>query len=298
MFIAGPGILSQSWQLLKKHERAFNMKYLFDEWNNLKEKLEQSRIFLFLDYDGTLTSIVDTPEQAIIPKNTKEILKALSENNQCRVAIISGRALDDIKARVGLDGLVYVGNHGLEIYDDKLSFRWMMPPHFKETITEIKNRLKEVFAKTEGVLIEDKEFTLSLHYRMVHVEDAVIKSMFDKVINPYQAKGEITIMAGKKVFEVRPAKGGRKGKIVMGLFLRERLATNDMNIIPIYIGDDVTDEDAFKEMVNKKGVTIRVGKNDASLAHYYVNDAEEVTKLLEMILKLKKGTSNVDTRKS
>jgi alpha,alpha-trehalase len=265
------------------------MKYLFDEWNNLKEKLEQSRIFLFLDYDGTLTSIVDTPEQAILPKNTKEILKALSENNQCRVAIISGRALDDIKARVSLDGLVYVGNHGLEIYDSKLCFRWMMPPHFKETLTEIKNRLKEVFAKIEGVFIEDKEFTLSLHYRMAHVEDAVIKSMFDKVLSPYQSKGEIAIVAGKKVFEIRPPKIGRKGKIAANLLVRERLAANYANILPIYIGDDETDEDAFKEMVHRKGVAIRVGEDNTSLAHYYLNDTEEVTKLLEMILELKKG---------
>jgi len=265
------------------------MKYLFDEWNVLKEKLEQSRIYLFLDYDGTLTPIVDTPEQAILPKNTKEILNALSENNQCRVAIISGRALDDIRKRVGLDGLVYVGNHGLEICDGKLSFRWMMPPHFKETLTEIKNRLKEVFAKIGGVFIEDKEFALSLHYRMAHVEDAVIKSMFDKALNPYQAKGEIAIMAGKKVFEIRPSRIGRKGKIVASLFVKERLATNLANILPIYIGDDETDEDAFKEMVHRKGVAIRVGEDNASLAHYYLNDTEEVTKLLEMILNLKKG---------
>lgn len=274
------------------------MKYLFDEWNNLKEKLGQNRIFLFLDYDGTLTPIVDTPEQAIIPKNTKEILKALSENNQCRVAIISGRALGDIRKRVGLDGLIYVGNHGLEIYDDKLSFRWMMPQSFKEALTEIKNRLKEVFAKIDGVFIEDKEFTLSLHYRMVHVEDAVIKSMFDEVLNPYQDKREIAVVAGKKVFEVRPAKEGRKSKIATNLLVRERLASNFANILPIYIGDDETDEDAFKEMINKNGVTIRVGEDNASLAHYYLNNTEEVTKLLEMILNLKKGASNVDIGKS
>lgn len=298
MFIAGLGISSQSWSLLKKHKHTFSMKYFFDEWNTLKKRIEQNHIFLFLDYDGTLTPIVDTPEQAVVPKKTKEILKALSENNQCRAAIISGRALDDIRKRVGLDGLVYVGNHGLEIYDSKLRFRWMMPLHFKKTLTEIKNKLNEIFAKIEGVFIEDKEFTLSLHYRMVHVEDAVIKSMFIKALNPYQALGEIAIMAGKKVLEVRPAKEGRKGKAVIGIFLRERLSTNDTNIIPIYIGDDETDEDAFKETNNKNGMTIRVGESRETAAHYYVNDTEEIVKLLEMILKMKKGISNVDIRKS
>ena len=297
MFIAGPGILSQSWQLLKRHEHTFIMKYLFDEWNNLRERLEQSRIFLFLDYDGTLTPIVDTPEQAVLPKNTKGILKSLSENNQCRVAIISGRALDDIRKRVGLDGLIYVGNHGLEIYDDKLCFRWMMPQQFKETLAEIKNKLSEGFAKIEGVFTEDKEFTLSFHYRGAHIEEVVVKDMFGKILTPYQAKGEIAVAAGKKVFEIRPIKEGRKGKIAAGLLLRERLTSKDQDILPIYIGDDETDEDAFKGINDKKGITVRVGEDQKSQAHYYVNNTDEVAKFLETITSLKKGASSIDGEK-
>lgn len=274
------------------------MRYFFDEWNNLKEKLEKSRIFLFLDYDGTLTPIVDTPDQAVISEDIKEILKALSENNLCRITIISGRALDDIRGRVGLDSLGYVGNHGLEIYESQHSLRWMMPPRFKETLDEIKNKLKEVFAEIQGIFIEDKTFAISLHYRMAHVDDAAIKRIFDNVINPYQIKGDISMMSGKKVFEIRPPNVASKGKIALNLFVKERLAANLANIIPIYIGDDETDEDAFKELIRKNGVTIRVGQSNASLADYYLNDTEEVTKLLKMILELKKGHSNVNTGKS
>jgi len=78
------------------------------------------------------------------------------------------------------------------------------------------------------------------------------------------------------------------------LKVREHLVANFAHILPVYIGDDEMDEDAFKEMVHRKGVTIRVGEDNASLAHYYLNDTEEVTKLLEMILNLKKGASGVD----
>jgi trehalose 6-phosphate phosphatase len=130
---------------------------------------------------------------------------------------------------------------------------------------------------------------MSLHYRGAQIEDAVIKKRFDEIAHPYQVGGQIAIIAGKKVFEIRPVKEGRKGKIVADLFLRERLSNKDKNILPIYIGDDQTDEDAFKEINDKEGITIRVGKDENSFAYYYVNDTNEVAKFLEMILSLKKG---------
>ncbi|MFA5146836.1 MAG: trehalose-phosphatase [Candidatus Omnitrophota bacterium] len=274
------------------------MKYFFDEWDALKEMLKKDRIFLFLDFDGTLTPIADTPGQAVLPKKTKELLKALSGNGQFRVAIVSGRALDDVREKVGLDGLIYVGNHGLEVYDSRLRSRWMMPPRVKKMFAEIRDRLNETFAETEGVLIEDKEFTISLHYRLAHLEDAVINGMFDKATSPYRAEGKIDIVAGKKVFEVLPAGVGRKGKAVVDIFLQEHPAANHMSAIPVYIGDDETDETAFEETNDKKGITIRVGAGNRTAASYYVNDTEEVVKLLGMILKIKKGVSDADPGKS
>lgn len=264
------------------------MKHLFEDWKNISEALRARCIFLFLDYDGTLTPIVNRPEEAILPEETRRVLENLSKRNRRRIAIVSGRRLSDLKGLVGLEGLIYVGNHGLEILDSNKKFQWIMPADFRENLAEIKDRLIKNFANFAGIFIEDKELTLSLHYRLADIDEVEIKAIFDRIVTPYQAEGKIAVVSGKKVLEIRPVEGWHKGKIVLWLFTRERFSVRDGKVMPIYVGDDTTDEDAFKEL-NDQGLTVMVGKNMEfnSSAKYYLDNTDQVVEFLKRILNLK-----------
>ena len=96
------------------------MEYLFSHWNKLKNRLSDKSILLFFDYDGTLTPIVDYPDKAIISEEVRNLLKDLSARPRCHIGIISGRTLNDVKKMVGLESIIYVGNHGLEIEGPKI----------------------------------------------------------------------------------------------------------------------------------------------------------------------------------
>ncbi|MEW6680836.1 MAG: trehalose-phosphatase [bacterium] len=260
--------------------RAFaqHYKYLFDDWERLKKTLRSKSLFLFLDYDGTLTPIGETPDKAVISKERKSLLNKLSRSPHCRVAIISGRSLRDIKALIGLKNIIYVGNHGLEIKGLKIKFS----PHLKSIIRHIYEDLANKLSKIKGVLIEDKGLTISVHYRLVDEKDIKeFLNIFNEITNPYLACDKIKIDAGKKVYEIKPPVVWDKGKAVLWLL-------GENNIFPIYIGDDVTDEDAFLALKDK-GLTVFVGeKGVSSKAGYYLNNTEEVIEFIRRILELKK----------
>jgi trehalose-phosphatase len=90
------------------------MKHLLQNWGIVERQIGDKKVILCLDYDGTLTPIAPTPEMAMLPEENREILHALGRNPGCSLAIVSGRALSDIKAKVGIPNLMYIGNHGLE----------------------------------------------------------------------------------------------------------------------------------------------------------------------------------------
>src|SRR3989338_5160581 len=128
------------------------MYYLFDKWKSLLGDLENKSLFLFLDYDGTLTPIRKTPAQANISAETKKVLQRLSKNPCINVAIISGRSLKYIKKIVGLSGIIYVGNHGLEIEGPKIKFRCPVSPAYMDLLVRIKKVLAERFSGIKAIL--------------------------------------------------------------------------------------------------------------------------------------------------
>src|SRR3989304_7268611 len=113
------------------------MEYLFSHWDRLKDRLTDKFVFLFLDYDGTLTPIVETPSKAVISKEREDLLNKLSTNPRCGVAIISGRSISDIKALVGLKNIIYAGNHGLEIEGPKIRFETRVSQRMRSVIHNI-----------------------------------------------------------------------------------------------------------------------------------------------------------------
>ncbi len=263
------------------------MRYIFDDLRKIKKNLERRYLFLFLDYDGTLTSIAKTPNKAVISPETKRLLSLLSQKKNCRLAIISGRDLVDIKKRVGLKNIIYSGNHGFQIEGPKIKYELTVPLGYKKILQRIKLKLKEKISGIKGAFVEDKNLSLALHFRLADRKQwPSIKTIFHETIIVYLIKNEIKIKSGKKVLEVRPPLPWDKGKVVLWLLARQEALPKNQKIIPIYIGDDVTDEDAFKAL-KKRGLTIFVGNSDSSQAKYYVKDVKEVQDFLKCILDIR-----------
>jgi len=260
------------------------MLYIFEDLKRIKRNLEGKYVYLFLDYDGTLAHIVATPNKAVISSKTKRLLGLLSQKKNCRLAIISGRDLADIKKKVGLKNIIYSGNHGFQIEGPKIKYEFEVPAGYKKILQRIKHKLKEKLSGIKGALLEDKNFSLALHFRLADREQRpAIKTIFHETVIIYLVKNKISIKSGKKVLEVRPPLPWDKGKVVLWLLARQEALTKGQKIIPIYIGDDITDEDAFKALKNR-GLTIFVGDTDSSQAKYYVKDVKEVQGFLKYIL--------------
>lgn len=264
------------------------MKYLFDEWDKLKKELNNKIILLNLDYDGTLTPIAATPDEAVLPPGVKTVLDELARLKGCELAIVSGRALRDIRKMVGLKNIVYVGNHGFEIDGPRIHFESLTPPDIKRIFAKIKDELSRNFTKLEDVIIEDKGLTLSVHYRLVPEKmTASVARTFHKICRTYLKKKQIKIGSGKKIFEIKPPIEWDKGKAILWLLAQQTRANGKNRVFPVYIGDDRTDEDVFLAL-RKNGITVFVGQGKRSAARYYVNDTEEVLRFLCLIRELRR----------
>ena len=263
------------------------MKHLFSDQAELRRRLLDKFIFLFLDYDGTLARIADRPEQACLPSRAKELLKELRDCARCKIAIISGRGLEDIKSRVGLEGIIYAGNHGLEIEGPKIKFKSPVSSSYMSLLRKIKDDLEEKIPSVPGAFIEDKGLALSLHYRQANKRDiSALKAIFDEIVYAYSAKDKIRVKTGKMVFEIQPPVKWDKGKVTLWLLARQNFALKEkVEVVPLYIGDDVTDEDAFRAL-GDKGITVRVGELEGSRAKYYLKDTNEVFMLLKDIKRI------------
>lgn len=236
--------------------------------------------FLFLDYDGTLTPIVKRPGMAQLSAPRRSLLKRLARSPHFAVAIVSGRMLPDVKKKVGIKGFYYVGNHGFEIAGPKLKFTHPKARTAKPILRRIKNGLLRRLKGIKGVIIEDKVLTMSLHYRLVRQRDLEkVKITFHALTQPHLKNKKIRITHGKKVFEIRPNARWDKGRAVLWL-LKKRV--KGRKVTPVYIGDDTTDEDAFRAL-GKRGITIHVGRAKQTLARRRLNDVQGVYRFLSRL---------------
>ncbi len=238
------------------------------------------RYLIFLDYDGTLTPIVKKPHLAKLTAKQKSFLKKLAENPDVLITIVSGRKLADVKKLVGIANIFYAGNHGFEISGPKTNIIHPKAQASKPILKKIKKALTSAVKGIKGALVEDKTYTLSLHYRLVKSKDhKKLEKIFKNIISPYLKSKTIRITHGKKVFEVRPNVDWNKGQAVRWLIKK---LGKGKKYTPIYIGDDTTDEDAFK-LLKKKGVTLRVGKIKETSAKNFLKDINDVYKFLKIL---------------
>lgn len=253
------------------------MKYLLTSLPQIKKRLKRAGgAAVFLDFDGTLAKIAPRPSMARLPRAVKIILKKISR--RWPLAIISGRALADIKAKVGLVGPVYGGNHGLEWQMRGRTTSVKLSVNTRRALARAKAAFKNLAGSFPGVLLEDKTLAFSAHYRLLSpAQKRKFLSSAEKTIALLKPAGLLKSAAGKQVLEIQPNINWDKGKLIR-LILSGLNKKQNKRPLPLFIGDDVTDEHAFLAL--KSGVTISVGQNPQSSARYFVKNPREVREFL------------------
>jgi trehalose 6-phosphate phosphatase len=245
-------------------------------WQRVRRGLGADRhIKLFFDYDGTLVPICRTPQAAVPADSLRELLKRAAALPRTEVSLVTGRALRDIRAMLGIRGITYIANHGFQV--SAPGSRWEHPEAIKllPVLRKIRLRLDSLLGDWQGVIVEDKRFTLSVHYRLIEAGSvSSLTRMISGIVS--EDNGQLRITKGKKVLEIRPNVLWDKGRAV--LMALESAGLPDAPLA-VYFGDDRTDEDAFKAL-RRSGITVRVGRGAASAAQYFVKDTREVHRFL------------------
>ncbi|HET9985216.1 MAG TPA: trehalose-phosphatase [Longimicrobiales bacterium] len=251
-------------------------------WGDVAAELRGRRPAVFLDYDGTLTPIVDRPDLAVLSAEMRQTLRRLAA--VWPTAVVSGRARDDVAALVGIDALDYAGAHGFDIAGPDVSGpRLEVEPGLAPAVARAAEELRRRTAAIPGVIVEDKRFAAAVHYRLVAAERVPeVERIVDGVLG---GRPELKKTLGKKVFELRPAIEWDKGRAVR--WLLDALGLKRPDIVPIYVGDDATDEDAFRAL-QERGIGILVTDTpQPTAARYSLQDVVEVRELLERLASLK-----------
>lgn len=254
------------------------MKYVFDDLVNIKRYLGNNDIVLLLDFDLTLSPLVMNPKNAVLPQSTRTILEKVSR--VVPTVVITGRTIQDVKKRINIPGIMYLGNHGLEYEIKGVTKNINIPALPMGGLKKIKKELLKLKRKYSGVLVEDKNFTLALHYRLISSKNQPLLLLDIRTVENNLKKYNLRGVLYKRTFEVRPDIKENKG--TSSLFAIKKLG-NPRKVI--YIGDGKTDEDAFRALPN--GITIKVGKANRSAAKYYLHNVSEVRKFLFWLLSLR-----------
>lgn len=254
------------------------VKYLFDNLKDMNKFKNDKNTAIITDIDGTISEIAPTPEDAIVTESMRSELIKIKENFGL-LAVISGRSAHNAQKMVGIEDILYVGNHGLEyIFNEE----YQVADEVKKYLPQIKKsaaKINEELCNIPDILFEDKEICYSIHFRQCnepeHVREEIIKS-----IKKSPESKNLQISEGRKLVELKPPSSYDKGTIIHRII-------EDHNLRKvIYLGDDITDFDAFKklkELENKgkiQGTSILVVsseipnyvKNSALFFVYNVND--------------------------
>lgn len=244
------------------------MRPLFGNWDQISARLRaNSVIALFLDFDGTLTPIRPRPEMVRVHPAVRRALLALSGDSRFHICVISARRRDDIRERLRVPGIRYLGLYGWE--------RGASAAESPPSISCVRNFMKAALPLLPGAWLEDKLHTVAIHYR--GCPDAVRRLAADclrRAVEPWS--GILRIAPGKCVWEVLPRDLGDKGAAV-----RRELALLRRGALPVYLGDDFSDEAGFASAA--RGLTVRVGTRRPTRARYAVDDPGDVLTFLERL---------------
>lgn len=259
-------------------------------------------LFVLLDFDGTLAGIESRPDDATMPDSTREAVERLTAAEDVVVGVVSGRALDDVRTRVAVSGangddeqdgeydnehdgdsarqragIAYAGNHGLELYADGQRVVHPVTRETKGTIEHLCDQLTDRLLGIDGTLVERKGVTATIHTRLVS-EEAVpfVSAIVESLVSLHD---DVRLTTGKDVLELRPAVAWDKGEAVH--WLADEVIPDDERWLPVYLGDDTTDEAAFAALADHdSGFGIKVGRQPPTDAPYRVSDPEAVRQML------------------
>ncbi|MCF7890247.1 trehalose-phosphatase [Candidatus Bipolaricaulota bacterium] len=237
-------------------------------------------LLLCTDFDGTLVTFNGTPSETSLPPEREKLLTKLANLDRLYLAIISGRKFQELAELVPLENVTLAGNHGLRIrFEDGTNHELDTSEETHRAISAMKSVLQESIGKEEGIIIEDKSFGLVLHYRQYKGNKEKIKERFYRIWNEHSIP-DLEVIKGAELLEVRPG-NWNKGDAVQ--LLQDRWGKE---IPTIYIGDDTTDEDAFRVLRGQNyGIPVLVDNREdtETEAQYRLKSPKEVTKFLELI---------------
>ena len=243
---------------------------LLDDWPAVAERVRAARsLAIFLDFDGTLAPTVNTPGEAEIDRAAKAALRALAANSKARVCVISGRRRTDVLSLVGIPRITYLGVHGA----DASSLRISEPA--ADIARGARDELTRRLNGARGIAIEDKGIAFAVHYRNAGQAEISRAGQLLKQVAASR-EGALKILRGDCVWEVLPREVGGKGETARRLW-RSHSPTS----LPIYVGNDATDEGAYRAL--GAGLTSKVGPAGSTHAHYLLRDTREVARFLERL---------------
>ena len=232
---------------------------------------------LFSDFDGTLVRLRKHPRQVRLPGRMRERLMALSRQVRV-VGIVSGRGIADLRRRAKVPHVWYAGAHGFYLMTPGNREISLLTRGERATMRRVRRSLAGALAGLRGVRLEPKEATLAVHYRAASSKTAArARQVIEGVIEEHEG---VSLMAGKKVWELLPNSHTDKWTAISYILRHSRKGPAGGRILPIFLGDDVTDERVFRKM---EGISVAVGKKHKTAARYYLRSPAEVAKFLDRV---------------
>jgi trehalose-phosphatase len=261
---------------------------LFAHWPGLAAALRGRPCILFLDFDGTLLPFTTQPDAPRLSPDQKALLRRLTHAPGWTVAIVSGRALSDVRQRVRVPGLVYAGNHGLEIEGKGLRFRHPAAVTARKQLAALRSEASHAMRGFQGALIEDKGLSWTVHFRGVAsaMRPRALRT-FWRTVRAAAESGRVWVRRGAMIQEVLPPVAWDKGATVGWILGR---LPRCLQPVILYIGDDAGDEPAFAAL-GTRGVSVIVGRRKQTRARFFVRHPGEVQRLLCLLAKLHDGTA-------
>ena len=250
-----------------------------EAYPQIEALFRQRRPALFLDYDGCLTPIVERPEMAIMSDEMRDVVRRLAA--LIPVAVVSGRDLADVQRLVGVEELYYAGSHGFDITGPEGGYKGhQLGSDFLPALEEAEQDLKARLSDIAGAWVERKKFAIAIHYRQVADQDiGRVEEAVDGVRN---SQPKLRKALGKKIFELQPDIDWHKGKAVR--WLLKTLDLDRPDILPVFVGDDVTDEDAFRELRDDGLGVLVTDESKESAAHYTLRDPQELARWFKKLI--------------
>lgn len=223
---------------------------------------------LFLDFDGTLVELADAPDAISVPPEVTLLLGRLSERLEGRVALVSGRSIADLERYLDCGALAVSGSHGLEL---RLRNGSQIPLGARHDLSAARERVRQLAGEAPGLLVEEKPFSVALHYRQAPEERSRVTDGMAEIAR----SAGLALQQGKMVIEIRP-QGADKGDAV-----RAFMAQPDFSgARPLFVGDDLTDEDAFEAAAAMDGAGILVGAARHTAARWRLPNVSSVIRWL------------------